>query len=98
MAKKKSKKKAKKKVGKKKKATGFTAPLEISDELAAVIGAKAIPRTEVVKKIWKYIKKHDLQNPKNKRNIIADKKLLKVFKKKEISMFEMMSILNKHLS
>ena len=53
-----------------------------SAELAAVIGAAAAARTEVVKKIWDYIKKHNLQNPKNKRNILADDKLSKVFGKK----------------
>ena len=69
-----------------------------SKELAEVVGAKAIPRTEVVKKLWQYIKKHNLQNPKNKRNIIADAKLKPVFGgKKEVSMFEMTKLVNKHL-
>ena len=68
-----------------------------SAELAAVIGAAAAARTEVVKKLWAYIKKHNLQNPKNKRNILADDKLSKVFGKKEVSMFELASLIGKHL-
>jgi len=69
-----------------------------SAELAAVIGSAAVPRTEAVKKIWVYIKKNDLQNPKNKRNILADEKLKAVFGKKEVTMFELAGILGKHLS
>lgn len=68
-----------------------------SAELAAVIGAAAAARTEVVKKLWAYIKKHNLQNPKNKRNILADDKLSKVFGKKEVTMFELASLIGKHL-
>ena len=68
-----------------------------SSELAAVIGAAAAARTEVVKKLWAYIKKHNLQNPKNKRNILADDKLKKVFGKNEVSMFELASLIGKHL-
>jgi chromatin remodeling complex protein RSC6 len=68
-----------------------------SAELAAVIGAAAAARTEVVKKLWAYIKKHNLQNPKNKRNSLADEKLSKVFGKKEVSMFELASLIGKHL-
>ena len=68
-----------------------------STELAAVIGAAAAARTEVVKKLWVYIKKHNLQNPKNKRNILADEKLAKVFGKKEVTMFELASLIGKHL-
>ena len=60
--------------------------------------AAAAARTEVVKKIWAYIKKHNLQNPKNKRNILADDKLAKIFGKKEVSMFELAGIIGKHLS
>ena len=76
----------------------FMKALTPSDALASVIGAKALPRTQAVKKIWKYIKKHDLQNPKNKRNILADDNLKKVFGKKEVTMFELAGILGKHLS
>jgi upstream activation factor subunit UAF30 len=68
-----------------------------SADLAAVIGAAAAARTEVVKKLWAYIKKHNLQNPKNKRNILADEKLAKVFGKKEVTMFELASLIGKHL-
>ncbi|MBN1914418.1 MAG: hypothetical protein JW769_00820 [Parachlamydiales bacterium] len=74
-------------------------PLKVSDDLAAVIGKGPLPRTEVIKKIWAYIKKNRLQDPKNKRNIIPDEKLAKVFGgKKAINMFEMTKIVNKHLS
>ena len=61
---------------------------------SAASGPGPMPRSEVVKKVWDYIKKHDLQNPKNKRDILADDKLEKIFGKKEASMFEM----NKHIS
>ena len=75
----------------------FLRPLTPSAHLSAVIGAAPIPRTEVVKKIWAYIKKNNLQNPKNKRNILADDKLSKVFGKKEVTMFELASLIGKHL-
>jgi len=68
-----------------------------SEKLAAVIGAKPIPRTEVVKKLWQYIKKNDLQDPKNRRDIIADAKLKPVFGKPKVNMFEMTKIVSKHL-
>ena len=65
-------------------------PMNLSAELEAVIGKGPMPRSEVVKQIWVYIKKHDLQNPKNKRNILADDKLKVVFGgKAEVTMFEM---------
>ena len=74
------------------------APLNPSKELAEVVGSKPLPRTQVVKKLWEYIKKHNLQNPKNKRNIIADAKLKPIFGgKKEVSMFEMTKLVSKHL-
>jgi upstream activation factor subunit UAF30 len=69
-------------------------PLQPSQELAAVVGSQPLPRPEVVSKVWAYIKKNDLQNPKNKREILADDKLEKVFGKKSVTMFEM----NKHLA
>lgn len=75
----------------------FMKALTPSSALADVIGAAAAARTEVVKKLWAYIKKHNLQNPKNKRNILADDKLQKVFGKKEVSMFELASLIGKHL-
>ncbi len=75
----------------------FMKALTPSAELAAVIGATAVARTEVVKKLWAYIRKNNLQNPKNKRNILADDKLKKVFGKNEVSMFELASLIGKHL-
>lgn len=74
-------------------------PMNISDDLAAVVGKGPMPRSEVTKKIWDYIKKNDLQDPKNKRNINADDKLVKVFGgKKTVSMFEMTKLVSGHLS
>ena len=95
-AKKKTKKKKKKKT-KRKPNAAFMRPLMPSDKLAAVVGSKPIPRTQVVKKLWQYIKKHDLQDPKNRRNIIADAKLKPIFGKPKVSMFEMTKIVSKHL-
>lgn len=81
-----------------KKNSAFMKPMQVSDELAAVIGAGPMPRSEVVSKIWEYIKKHGLQNPQNKRNILADDKLKVIFGKGEVTMFEMAKLLGKHLS
>jgi chromatin remodeling complex protein RSC6 len=73
--------------------------MNLSSDLQAVIGTGPMPRSEVVKKIWEYIKKHDLQNPKNKRNILADEKLKVVFGgKAEVTMFEMTKLVSAHLS
>ena len=73
-------------------------PMTLSADLGAVVGTKAIPRTEVTKQIWKYIKKYDLQDPKNRRNILADAKLLKLFGgRKSVSMFEMTKLISKHM-
>jgi upstream activation factor subunit UAF30 len=69
-------------------------PLQPSKELAVVVGSDPLPRPEVVSKVWDYIKKNNLQNPANKREIKADEKLEKVFGKKSVTMFEM----NKHLA
>ncbi len=83
----------------KKAASGaFMKPLTPSAALAAVVGKDPLPRTQVIKKLWEYIKKHDLQDPANKRNINADAKLEKVFEKKQVSMFEMAGLIGKHLS
>ena len=101
VAKKKATKKkvAKKKAAKRKPNAAFMKPLTPSKELAEVVGAKPLPRTEVVKKLWAYIKKNHLQDPKNKRNIVADAKLKPVFGgKKVVSMFEMTKLVSKHLS
>ncbi|HBL16463.1 MAG: DNA topoisomerase III [Elusimicrobia bacterium GWA2_69_24] len=76
----------------------FMKPLTPSADLGAIVGEKAIPRTEVVKKVWEYIKKHDLQDKKNRRNINADEKLGKIFGgKKQVTMFELTSLVSKHL-
>jgi len=76
----------------------FMKPLTPSAALAAVVGASPLPRTEVVKKLWAYIKKHDLQDAKNRRNINADDKLKVVFGgKAQVSMFDMTKLVSKHL-
>jgi upstream activation factor subunit UAF30 len=76
----------------------FMKPLTPSAALAEVVGAKPLPRTEVTKKVWEYIKKHNLQNAENKRNIDADDKLKAVFGgKKQVSMFEMTKLISGHL-
>ncbi len=87
----------KKAATKRKPNAAFMKPLTPSTELAAVIGTAAIPRTQVVKKLWAYIKKNNLQDPKNKRNINADSKLKPVFGKNTVSMFEMTKLVSKHL-
>ena len=76
----------------------FMKPLTPSAALAAVVGSKPLPRTEVVKQLWVYIKAHKLQDDKNKRNINADAKLEAVFGKKQVIMFEMAGLIGKHLS
>jgi chromatin remodeling complex protein RSC6 len=93
-AKKPEEKAAEKKAAEKKVNPALLKPLQPSKELAAVVGSNPLPRPEVVSKVWEYIKKHDLQNPKNKREILADDKLQAVFGKKSVTMFEM----NKHLA
>lgn len=79
--------------------SAFMKPMTISDELAEVVGKGPMPRSEVVKGLWVYIKKHNLQDEKNKRNINADDKLKKVFGgKATVNMFEMTKLVSKHLS
>jgi chromatin remodeling complex protein RSC6 len=79
--------------------SAFMKPMKISDELAVVVGKGPMPRSEVVKKLWAYIKKANLQDPKNKRNIMADEALKKVFGGKSVvNMFEMTKLVSKHLS
>ena len=79
--------------------SAFMKPMAISDDLAHVVGKGPMPRSEVVKKLWEYIKKHDLQDPKNKRDILGDDKLKAVFGGKErVNMFEMTKLVSKHLS
>jgi chromatin remodeling complex protein RSC6 len=74
-------------------------PMQLSGDLEAVVGKGPMPRSEVVKKLWEYIKKNDLQDEKNKRNINADDKLKKVFGgKATVNMFEMTKLVSAHLS
>jgi upstream activation factor subunit UAF30 len=90
-----AKKKAK---GKKRKANAaFMKPMSPSATLAAVIGSGSMPRTEVTKKIWGYIKRNGLQDKKNRRMINADEKLRPIFGKGQVSMFEMTKLVSKHL-
>jgi len=101
VAKKVVKKAAKKVVAKKAKRkpnAAFMAPLTLSPALSEVVGNKPLPRTEIIKKIWEYIKKNKLQDSKNRRMINADAKLKVVFAgKTQISMFELAKIINKHV-
>jgi upstream activation factor subunit UAF30 len=99
MAKKKAARKSAKKSGAKRKPNAaFMKPMTPSAALAAVIGSKAQPRTEVTKNIWNYIKRNKLQDSKNRRMINADDKLKDVFGgKKQVSMFEMTKLVSKHL-
>ena len=99
---KKAVKKAVKKAAPKKKSArkpnaAFMAPLTASPALTEVIGSKPLPRTEIVKKIWEYIKKNNLQDKKNRRMINADSKLKPLFGKDQISMFELAKVVNKHV-
>ncbi|HLC48943.1 MAG TPA: SWIB/MDM2 domain-containing protein [Candidatus Andersenbacteria bacterium] len=79
--------------------SAFMKPMTISADLAAVVGQGPMPRSEVVKKLWEYIKSNNLQDPANKRNINADASLKKVFGGKEVvNMFEMTKLVSAHLS
>ncbi|MDX7951169.1 SWIB/MDM2 domain-containing protein [Lichenihabitans sp. Uapishka_5] len=73
-------------------------PLKVSEQLAAVVGKGPMPRTEVVSQVWDYIRKHDLQNPENRREILADDKLKVVFGQDKATMFEMNKLLSAHLT
>jgi chromatin remodeling complex protein RSC6 len=73
---------------------GIHAPVTPSPELAAIVGSDKLPRSQVISKVWDHIKKNNLQNPANKREILADDKLKKVFGVDKCSMFEM----NKHIA
>ena len=75
----------------------FMKPMTPSAQLAAVIGDKALPRTEVTKKVWEYIKKHGLQDAAKRTMINADAKLKEIFKKAQVSMFEMTKLISSHL-
>ena len=74
--------------------SGLQRPVKPSADLAAITGSDPLPRSQVVSKVWDHIKKNNLQNPQNKREIVADDKLRKIFGVDKVSMFEM----NKHLS
>ncbi|MBM3207249.1 MAG: hypothetical protein FJZ57_01395 [Chlamydiae bacterium] len=76
----------------------FMQPMQISEDLAAVVGRGPMPRTEVTKKLWAYIKANKCQDTKNKRFINPDEKLAKVLGKKSVNMFEMTKLVSKHLS
>ena len=98
-AKKATKKAAKKTKSKRKPNAAFMKALTPSASLAAVVGSRPLPRTEVTKKLWQYIKKNKLQDPQQRRNIHADAKLKAVFGgKSTVNMFEMTKLVNKHLS
>ena len=95
-----SKKPAAKKAPAKKRTVNaaFMKPMKPSTTLAAVVGSKPMPRTEVTKKLWDYIKANKLQDSKNRRNINADSKLRPIFGKAQVSMFEMAKLVSGHLS
>ncbi len=105
-AKKSAKRPAKKRVAKKsaRKATkrkpnaAFMKAMTPSSTLAAVVGSSPLPRTQVTKKLWAYIKRNGLQDKKNRRMINADAKLRPIFKKDQVSMFEMTKLVSRHLS
>jgi upstream activation factor subunit UAF30 len=95
-----ARKKATKKAGKKRTpSAAFMKPMQPSAALAAVVGSSALPRTEVTKKLWAYIKRNGLQDSKNRRAINADEKLRPVFGgKSQVTMFDMTKLVNRHLS
>ena len=80
------------------KSSAFMKALKPSPELAAIIGAEPLPRTEATKRIWDYIKQRNLQNPANKRNFLCDDALKAVMGKDEVTMFEMTGLVSKHMS
>ena len=81
-----------------KKLDGLQKPMKPSADLAVIVGKEPLARGQVVSKMWEYIKKHNLQNPANKREILADANLKKIFGKDSCSMFEMNKHISKHLS
>jgi chromatin remodeling complex protein RSC6 len=86
------------KTSKRKPNAAFMKAMTPSSDLAEIVGDKPLPRTEVTKKIWAYIKKNGLQDQKSRRMINADDKLRPIFKKDQVSMFDMTKLVNKHLS
>ncbi len=98
-------KKATRKVAKKKRSgakrtpnAAFMKPMQPSEQLQSIVGSSPMPRTEITKKLWHYIKRKNLQDPKNRRMINADENLRPIFKKDQVSMFDMTKLVNKHLS
>jgi chromatin remodeling complex protein RSC6 len=83
--------------GKTKANSAFMKPMQPSEDLAKIVGSQPLPRSEVTKKIWAHIKKNKLQNPTNKREILADEKLQPIFGSKKLDMFQMTKAVNKHL-
>ena len=83
--------------GKTKANSAFMKPMQPSEDLAKIVGSQPLPRSEVTKKIWAHIKKNNLQNPSNKREILADEKLQPIFGGKKLDMFQMTKAVNKHL-
>ena len=75
----------------------FMKPMQPSEQLAKVVGSEPLPRSEVTKKVWEHIKKNNLQNPENKREILADEKLQPIFGAKKLDMFKMTKAINAHL-
>lgn len=90
--------KAAKKATKRKPSAAFMKAMKPSAALAEVVGSKPLPRTEVTKKLWQYIKKNGLQDKKNRRNVNADAKLRPIFRKDQVTMFEMTKLVSRHLS
>ena len=85
--------------GKRQPSASFMRPVQPDEKLAEIIGNDPLPRTEVTRKLWDYIRGHNLQDPNNRRNIRADETLAKIFNgKKVVSMFEMTKLVNKQLS
>ena len=76
----------------------FMKPMQPSSQLSAIVGSSPMPRTEITKKLWQYIKRKNLQDPKARRMINADENLRPIFKKDQVSMFDMTKLVNKHLS
>ena len=83
--------------GKTKANSAFMKPMQPSEDLAKIVGSEPLPRSEVTKKIWAHIKKNKLQNPTNKREILADEKLQPIFGVKKLDMFQMTKAVNNHL-
>ena len=76
----------------------FMKAMQPSEQLGAVVGSSPMPRTEITKKLWQYIKKNNLQDAKERRMINADERLRPIFRKDQVSMFDMTKLVNKHLS